>query len=118
MNTFAEEFCKQIPPAGMRPPWLWGPTKTDKEGVTPRPIVSIIGAPTYKLSKYLAGLLIPLAGRCRHRVANSTEFVHTLDSLRVAPEDLMASIALASLFTRVPIVQFLNLLSQHLVKTF
>ena len=81
MNTFAEEFCKQIPPAGMRPPWLWGPTKTDKEGVTPRPIVSIIGAPTYKLSKYLAGLLSPFVERCSHYVMYSIEFVHILGCL-------------------------------------
>jgi len=36
-----------------------------------------------------------------------------MDSLRVGPEDLMVIFAEASLSTRVPIVESLNLLSEH-----
>jgi hypothetical protein len=44
---------------------------------------------------------------------NSVEFAHTLGSLRVRTEDLMVSFSVASLFTKVPVVESLNLLTQH-----
>jgi hypothetical protein len=78
-----------------------------------RPIVSNIGAPTYQLAKFLTGILNPFVGRSIRHVKNSTEFVHTLSTLRVGPEDLMVSFDMVSLFTRVPIVQSLNLLGQY-----
>jgi len=59
----------------------------------------------------VSGRLTQLMGRCRHHVTNSIEFVHTMDSLRVGPEDLMAVFAVESLFTGVPIVEPLNLLT-------
>ena len=46
-------------------PQLYGLPEVHKEGVPLRPIVSIIGSPTYKLVKELAGILSPLAG-CRN----------------------------------------------------
>jgi hypothetical protein len=78
-----------------------------------QPIVSNIGAPNYQLSKYLAGVLSLLVGCSIQHVKNSIEFVHTLGTLRVGPEDLMVSFDVVSLFTQVPIVVSLNLLSQH-----
>jgi hypothetical protein len=79
-----------------------------------RNIVSNIGAPSYQLSKYLAGLLNQLTGNLAHHVKKSFQFVQTLKSLRVQPEDLMVSFDVVSLFTSVPIVDSLELLSQHI----
>jgi len=100
-------------PAGSRPPRLYGLPKIHKEGVPLRLIVSNIGAPTYQISKYLAGLLNRITGNSAHHVKNSFQFVQTLKSLRVQPEDLMVRFDLVSLFTNVPIVDSLELLSQH-----
>lgn len=44
---------------------------------------------------------------------NSIEFVHTLGSLWVGLDNMMVSFDIVSLFTQVPIVVFLNLLSQQ-----
>jgi hypothetical protein len=55
--TLTEDICKQLRPAGSRSPRLYGLPKIHKEGVPLRPTVSYIGAPTYQLSKYIAGLL-------------------------------------------------------------
>jgi hypothetical protein len=52
-------------------------------------------------------------GRSFHQVMNSVEFVHTLGSLQVRAEDLMVSFNVASVFTKVPVVESLNLLTQH-----
>jgi hypothetical protein len=46
-------------------------------------------------------------------VKNSFQFVQVLKSVRVQPEDLMVSFDVVSLFTNVPIVDSLELLSHH-----
>ena len=112
-STLTEDICKQLRPAGSRPPRLYELLKIHKEGVPPRSIVSNTGAPTYQLSKYLAGILIQLTGNSAHHVKNSFQFVQILKSLRVQPEDLMVSFDVVSLFHNVPIVDSLDLRSQH-----
>jgi hypothetical protein len=44
-----------------------------------------------------------------HDVKNSIEFVHTLGSIRVGPDDLMVSFDVASLFIRLPLMESLEL---------
>jgi retron-type reverse transcriptase len=75
-----------------------------------RPIVSNIGAPTYKLSKYLANLLKPFVGQSTHHVKNSAAFINIVDSLKLETEDLMVSFDVVSLFTKVPISDSISLL--------
>jgi hypothetical protein len=81
-SSLAEEVCKRLRPAGTRLPRLYGLPKIHEEGAPLRPVVSNIGAPTYQLSKYLAGLLSLLVGRSMHHVKNSIEIVHAFGSLR------------------------------------
>ena len=90
--------------------------KIHKEGVPLRPIVSNIGAPTYQLSKHLAGLLGQLTGKSIHHVKNSLQFVQTLSSIRIQPGDLMVSFDIVSLYTNVPILDSLQHLSRHFDK--
>ena len=92
---------------------LYGLPKIHKDDVPIRPVVSNIGVPTYKPSKYLASVLIPLVGRSSHHVMNSIEFVHTLGFSQIGPEDLMVSSDVVFQFTQVPKVETLNPLSQH-----
>jgi hypothetical protein len=70
-NPFTEDIYEQLCPVGSRSPTLYGIPKVHKEGVSLRPTVSNIGAPTYQLSKYLAGLLSQLIGNSAHHVKNS-----------------------------------------------
>ena len=78
-----------------------------------RPIVSNIGAPTYKLVKYLAGLLKPLTGTTMHHVKNSAQFIQILQTIQIKPHDLLVSFDIVSLFINVPIGDSLLLLEQH-----
>jgi len=112
-STLTKDTCKHLCPAGSRPPRLYGLLKIHKEGVPLRPIVSNIGAPTYQLSKYLAGILSQLTGNSAHHVKNSLLFIQILECLRVQPEDLMVSFNMLSLFTNFPTVDSLELLSHH-----
>jgi len=111
--TLTEDICKQLRPADSRPSRLYGLPKIHKEGVPLRPIVSNSGVPTYQLSKYFAGLLSQLTWNSAHHPPNSFQFVQILKSLRVQPEDLMVSFDVVSLFHNVPIVDSLDLRSQH-----
>lgn len=56
-STLAENVCIRLDPASTRPPRLYGFHNIPKEGISLRPTVSNIGAPSYQLSKYLAGAL-------------------------------------------------------------
>jgi len=80
LPTLAEEACGQLCPVGARPSRLHG---------------------LYKIQ--------PLIGCSSFHVTNSIEFVHTLSSLWVGPEDLMVWFDIVSLLTQVPIVETLNL---------
>jgi hypothetical protein len=70
-------------------------------------------APTYQLSKHLTGLLSHHIGNSTHHVKTSIQFIQTLESLQVKPDDLMASFTVMSLFTKVLIQNSLELLSHH-----
>jgi len=106
-STLTEDICKQLRLARSRPPRLYGLPKIHKEGVPLRHIVNNIGAPTYQLSKYLAGILSQLTGNSAHHVKNSFHFIQILESLKVQSEGLMVSFDVVSLFTNVPIVDSL-----------
>jgi hypothetical protein len=113
ISTLTENICKQLRPVGSRPPKLYGLPKIHKEGFPLRKNVSNIGAPTYQLSKYLAGLLSQLTGNSAHKEKNPSQFVQILESLRVQPEDVMVNFHVVFLSTNVPILDSLELLSHH-----
>ncbi|XP_021934007.1 uncharacterized protein LOC110836758 isoform X2 [Zootermopsis nevadensis] len=104
---------QQLSPHGSRPPRLYGLPKIHKEGAPLRPIVSTIGAPTYRSAQYLAGLLGRLVGHSPRHVKNSTEFINTIKSLHVGPGDIMVGFDVVSLFTMVPVGEALRLLERH-----
>jgi hypothetical protein len=112
-SSFSEEVSEQLRSQGSRHPSLYGLLKIHKQGVLLRPIVTTIGGPTYRLAKHLDGLLGSHIGSFPHHVRNSTEFVHTLGSLHVGPQDIMITFDVVSLFTRVPLKETMSLLSRH-----
>jgi hypothetical protein len=77
-----------------------------------RLIVSTIGTPTFCLAQYLAKRLGEYVGKSPRHMKNSMEFINT-KSLRAGPEDILVSFDVVSLFTMVPIVEALRLLSRN-----
>jgi len=115
-SSITEEICRQLGPAGSRPPTFYGLPKIHKEGVPLRLIVSNIVAPTYQLSKHLSGLFNQHTRKTAHRVKNSFQFVGILESLKIKPRDLMVNFDVVSLFTKVPVEESLTLLCKHFNK--
>ncbi|XP_046400913.1 uncharacterized protein LOC124167151 [Ischnura elegans] len=95
---------------GAVPPRFYGLPKVHKNGIPLRPIVSAINAPTYNLARYLSSVLSPIVGHCVHHIKNSAEFVKTLGGIRLKPSDIMVSLDVVSLFTRVPLEDTFNIL--------
>lgn len=77
--------------------------------------MNTITLPTCEVSKYLAALLTPYLRQTDYYVKNCVlESVHTLESVTLAPGNLLVSLDMVSLFTRIPLesnLQFLESLS-------
>ncbi|WP_353803323.1 hypothetical protein, partial [Acinetobacter baumannii] len=59
-------------------PCFYGLPKVHKEGIPLRPIVSLPGAPTYKLSKELRKQLLYLTSNSEYSVKSATEFLEKI----------------------------------------
>ena len=95
--------CKNIKPVGSRPGILCGLGKGHKEaknGLPPfRPILSVIGTPTYQLLKHLLPFLMPLTQN-EYTVTDSFHFAEEI--CKQDPNLYMASLDVDSLFTNIP----------------
>jgi len=75
---------------------FYGLPKIHKDAVPLRQIVNNIGAPTYKLSKHLSGLINQRTGKTAHHVKNSFHFIEILKLLQIKPGDVMVSFDVVS----------------------
>ena len=57
---------------------IYGLPKIHKKEVPLRPIVSCIQSPSYDLSKYIASIISPLAGKTGFFVKNSGHFIEMI----------------------------------------
>lgn len=84
------------------PPRIYGLPKIHKENVPLRPIVSCIGSPTHKLSRFCNDILKNIADRSPYKLQNSYDFVKRIDTVKVDADDVMISFDVVSLFTNIP----------------
>ena len=116
-KSMTEKTRKSLKPVGTRPGIMYGSCKVHKASVgncTPfRPILSALNTPTYKLAKYLAPILKPLA---------TSEFT-VKDSFHFAEEifdqqhDLfMGSLDVDSLFTNILFEETTEICTNELFK--
>nr|VZI09419.1 unnamed protein product [Spirometra erinaceieuropaei] len=82
---------------------IYGLPKVHKVGIPLRPIVSLIGAPNYKISKWLFHHLHPLTKDSENSIEDSNEFLDKLKGVSVATDELMVSFDVVSLFTSIPL---------------
>ena len=108
------QLYHQLRPSGSQPPRIYGLPKIHKAEVPLRPIVSCIGAPSYQLSKHIASLISPLAGKTDSHVRNSKHFVEVMTGLRVEEDEMLVSFDVSSLFTNVPIGEAVQVIRDRL----
>lgn len=84
-------------------PKAYGLPKTHKPGIPIRPIVSTIGSPCYKISKYLCSILKPMTLNSQYNIKNSFCLKEQLDKMVLGQDDVLVSFDVVSLFTNIPL---------------
>ncbi|BHF81552.1 hypothetical protein SprV_0802468400 [Sparganum proliferum] len=82
---------------------IYGLPKVHKIGIPLLPIVSLIGAPNYQISKWLFHHLHPLTKDSENSIEDSNEFLDKLNGVSVATDEIMVSFDVVSLFTSIPL---------------
>ncbi|BHF84556.1 hypothetical protein SprV_0902770700 [Sparganum proliferum] len=82
---------------------IYGPPKIHKTDIPLRPIVSLIGAPNYKISKWLFRQLHPLTKNSENSIQDSKEFLDKLNGVNITCDEIMVSFDVVSLFTSIPL---------------
>lgn len=85
------------------PPRIYGLPKIHKTNRPLRPVVSTCGTATYKLARFLAGILGHLVGKSRNHVKNSFTFADEVSKVVVPEGCVMYSLDVVSLYTNVPV---------------
>ena len=102
------EFLK-ICPTGSKPGILYGHAKVHKQVedncLSFRPILSVIGTPTYDLAKFLVPILKPLTEN-EYTVHDSFSFASEVNKFN--SKNLMASLDVESQFTNIPLEETIN----------
>ena len=86
-----ESTYKRLYLTGAGRPKYNGLPKMYKKDIPLRPIVSSIGSVTYETAKELSRILKPWVGRSPHHVKNNQDFIHSLEEIRLKPEECMMS---------------------------
>ena len=95
--------------------YLYGLVKTHKPNNPIRPIISSAGSVTYKLSKWLVKLLSPFVGSISNsNIKHNVDLVEKLSNLNINYPFKMISFDVVSLFTKVPVDDLLEYLSEFL----
>ncbi|BHF57190.1 hypothetical protein SprV_0100013100 [Sparganum proliferum] len=91
-----------VKPTDAAAPRFYGLPKVHKVDVPLRPIVSLRGAPTFNLAKWLFRHLRPLASGAATTVCSATQFLERLRGTRLTADEVMVSFDVTSLFTSIP----------------
>ena len=111
------ELIKQFVTTAPSLPYLYGLIKTHKPDNPVRPIVSTVGSATYNLCKWLVTLLSPLIGSISNsNIVNNVDLLDKLARIEFNYDFKLVSFDVTSLFTRVPICDLLEFLTEELLK--
>ena len=95
-------------------PRLYCTPKIHKPDTPLRPIVDYTNSIGYNLSRSLADILAPMIGKTEHHVENVKELAKTLVSQKIQSTETFVSFDVTSLFTKTPIPQALDIISERL----
>lgn len=109
-TNLEDKMKKRLIPSCEVIPWIYGLLKIYKQGVPLRPIVNTIGSPTYELAKYVAKILKPLVGNTDSFIKDSNDFVKLIKNERVDKDDILVSFDVVSLFTKIPLDEFVHVI--------
>ena len=110
-----KEYITQFTVRAPSLPYLYGLIKTHKPNNPVRPIISSVGSITYRLSKWLVKILSPFVGTISgSNIKHNVDLVDKLNNLNINYPFKMISFDVVSLFTKVPVDDLLEYLSDFL----
>ena len=90
-----------VPNKGTRPPLFYGAVKVHKPNFPLRPIVSSIGSATYKVSRFISGILTEYTTQLSSYIRNTAHFLEDIQDVEIAEDEIMVSFDVKSLFTSI-----------------
>ena len=112
----SSDIFEDIYPSGSQPGKLYGLCKVHKENYPFRPVVSMIGTAEYKLAKYLDQIIKPHIPS-KYMLSSTWEFLDKLKLFIFKPSDCMISFDVISLFTNVPLIETIDIISDYVYKS-
>jgi len=110
-NNYVSSISHKLIESNPFTPKIYGLPKIHEEGDPLRPIVNIIGGPTYLLAKYLVWKLKPLVGHTHSFVKDSSSFFNELKGINFELIDIMVSFDVVSLYTNIPINKVVDVIN-------
>ncbi|BHF80258.1 hypothetical protein SprV_0702338200 [Sparganum proliferum] len=101
-KAISESVRLAIKPVDAAAPRFYGLPKVHKAKVPLRPIVSLRGAPTFNLAKWLSRNLRSLTSDAGTTVCSATQFLERIKGMRLTEDEVMVSFDVTSLFTSIP----------------
>ena len=115
-NEITKEEGNRLKPKNCHAPRLSGLPKIHKDGVPMRGVVSTVGSPFDKLSRYLIPILRKIQGRSGLYVKNSRELKQKVKNWRIERNEILVSYDVKNLYPSIPIYEALKLVESLLSK--
>uniref|UniRef100_A0ABD2W8E4 Reverse transcriptase domain-containing protein n=1 Tax=Trichogramma kaykai TaxID=54128 RepID=A0ABD2W8E4_9HYME len=91
----------------------YGLPKIHKTGVPLRPIISLVGSPTYVLAKIFLDEIIPFIKQPNSHIDNSFDFMKKISNFSIPTDYVLISLDVTSLFTNIPLDRVLDSLDRR-----
>ena len=108
-----EDTYKSLYEVGANPGKFYGLVKVHKDGNPVRPVVSMIGTPEYGLAKWLDSYIKPNIPST-YMLSSTDNFVNLVKDFPVQSGDKLISFDVKSLFTNVPLVETIDIVTSYL----
>ncbi|XP_049813613.1 uncharacterized protein LOC126260332 [Schistocerca nitens] len=117
-SIFSEFEVKLLTNMNPVPPRMYGLPKLHKQDVPIRPVVSSFTAPSYKLASKLDVLIKSKTKfKPKHGISNSVDLVITLKGISVSHSDKLVSFDVSSLFSNIPVIECIDILTELMQKS-
>jgi hypothetical protein len=113
-NELSEETGNYLKPKDCHTPRLSGLPKIHKDGVPMMGIVSMIGSPFEKVSKFLIPILRVIQGRSGLYIKKSRELKEKVKNWRLERNEVLVSYDVKNLYPSIPIKRALRLVERLL----
>ena len=93
-------------------PYIYGLPKLHKNNIPLRPIVSTVGSPTDKLSKFLSNILTNILGNTELHIKDSWDFHNFIKNKTIPKNYTLISFDVVSLYTNIPTELAVNVIKE------